>query len=134
MKVDLRYFIGPLQFKVLKLNCQGEEGQYFIDLLEKLKKLIQNMPDSYETENQNEDEKIAYLHYFKGASDWYIFEKDNGWEDGTQYNAFGFACLNGDGINAELGYINIQELIDLNVELDLHYTPQTYRELLAQYK
>jgi hypothetical protein len=41
-----------------------------------------------------------------------------------QLQAFGYACLNGDTENAELGYISIEELTENGVELDLYYKPE----------
>ena len=48
-----------------------------------------------------------HLHYFRAGSDWYITEKDM--EGAGTRQAFGYAVLNGDTQNAELGYIDIGE-------------------------
>ena len=129
--MELNHFIGKNQLSVMKSACKGEEGQYFRDMIEKLKTQISAMPKTYETDEQG-DNAIAMLHYFNGGSDWYIIEKDAGSPDDEirgQSQAFGFTCLNGDTLNAELGYINIQELIENGVELDLYYKPETLRTI-----
>jgi hypothetical protein len=120
-KMNLNQFIGKNQLSIIsRLARQGEEREYFRNMILDLKNTIATMPNTYETEFQG-DNAIATLHYFNGASDWYIIEKDQGEE---QIQAFGFACLNGDKQNAELGYISIQELIENGVELDLYYKPE----------
>ncbi len=118
----------------MKRNCRGEEGEYFKAMIETLKEKLAVMPKSYETDGQG-DGAIAVLHYFNGGSDWYIIEKDAGCSEdevpGTQHQAFGFACLDGDYEMAELGYISIQKLIENGVELDLYYKPQTIGQIKA---
>jgi len=130
--MKMNQFIGKSQLAAIGSACRGEEGQYFRDMMAKLQIHIATMPKSYETDGQG-DEAIAKLHYFNGGSDWYITEKDAGSPDdedqGVQEQAFGFACLNGDTENAELGYISIEELIKHGVELDLYYTPKIIRDI-----
>ena len=83
------------------------------------------------------EDKKATLHYFLGGSDWYIIERDAGCEDdedqGIQRQAYGFTCLNGDKLNAEFGYIAIDELIRHGVELDLYYTPESVEVINARF-
>lgn len=129
--INLETFIGKSQMSVLKRNIRGEEGAFFKEMLKGIKQTILNMPGPYETEGRWLEKK-AMLHYFKGGSDFYIFERDN--FDDKQKQAFGFACLNNDKLNSELGYINISELIACNVELDLYYTPLTLEEILEKFK
>lgn len=131
MPTDLKDFIGKYQLDVLSELLNGEEGEYFKEKLAEIKETIESMPGPYGTEGQGVRMK-AFLHYFAGSSDWYIFEKDSV-ENEPQLQAFGFACLNGDEQNAELGYINISEIIACNVELDLHYEPETLEEILKKH-
>ncbi|MFA5352688.1 MAG: hypothetical protein WC291_00500 [Thermodesulfovibrionales bacterium] len=49
--------------------------------------------------------------------------------DERQYQAFGLITLTGDPEDAELGYINIQELIEAGVELDLYWLPRKLRDI-----
>ena len=135
--MELKQFIGKAQLWVIgRLARQGEEREYFKEMIRKLKETIEAMPKTYETDSQG-DEAIATLHYFKNGSDWYIIEKDAGSPDdeeqGAQIQAFGFACLNGDTQNAELGYISIQELIQYGVELDLYYKPEKIGDIKARF-
>jgi len=120
------HFISISQLCTLQAYLTGEERQYFLSLLNDLKDKILKMPKPYETTEQGIN-ALASLHYFQGGSDWYIVEKDSGEE---QLQAFGYACLNGDKINAEMGYINIEELIKCNVELDLYWQPTALRNVI----
>ncbi len=114
----------------MRANCKGEEGEYFKKMMEGLKKTIAEMPKTYETDGQG-DAAMAILHYFNSSSDWYIIERD---QEEEQIQAFGFVCLNGDVDNAELGYINIQELIKYGVELDLYYAPETIGDIKTRFR
>jgi hypothetical protein len=135
--MNLNQFIGPSQLSAMKSACRGEEGQYFRDMIADLKETIAGMPSTYETEDIPAEMKKATLHYFKGGSDWYIIERDMGCPDdiikGTQQQAYGFACLNGDTENAEFGYICIAELIENNVELDLYYKPELVEDIKKRF-
>ena len=122
----LIHFMSTSQFSALQSNLKGEERQYFLSLLNDLEDKILKMPKPYETTEQGIDAPVS-LHYFKGCSDWYIVEKDSSEE---QLQAFGYACLNGDKINAEMGYINIEELIKYDVELDLYWEPTALRNVI----
>ena len=131
---NLRKFIGREQSYAIRTASKGEEGEYFKKMMVDLEQTIATMPKSYETDGQG-DQAMATLHYFKDGSDWYITEKDAGSPDdeeqGVQAQAFGFACLNGDSQNAEVGYISISELIKYGVELDLYWTPKTIGAIKA---
>lgn len=122
-------FLPHLQANALTLMFGGEEKEHAIELVDQLTKNIQDLPATYGTESQSPAEKIAYLHYFSGDSDWYIVEKDKGSQDdftpGQQHQAFGYVVLNGDIQNAEWGYISIVELLSIrSVELDFYFLPQ----------
>jgi Protein of unknown function (DUF2958) len=67
--------------------------------------VLVGIPPLYGTEHVRVDRKVICLHYFTGASDWWIAELDP--ETGI---AFGYVCLNGDKANAEWGYISLPEL------------------------
>lgn len=132
----IQHFISVEQVQALQDIFKGEEGLYAQDIVKTLSGIIENMPVSYETEETDTPDKVIHLHYFSGGSDWYIIEKDKGSPDdtiqGIQQQAFGYAILNGDTINAEWGYINIFELIENNVELDFHWTPIKFCELIKK--
>ena len=67
------------------------------------------IPKLYETEDIPPEEKLIYLHFFIGGSDWYIAEYDG--ED----TFFGYAILNGDTEMAEWGYVSFRELQELKI-------------------
>jgi len=120
----LRPLMASRQCEAVSVLMRGEEGEFFMDKMVELAQLVDSMPGTYS--QQNESDPIAYLHYFFGGSDWYIAEKDM---DGEVDQAWGFACLNGDMMNAEYGYISIAELValklqfGLTVDLDFHFKP-----------
>ena len=132
--MNLKHYISKGQLSALRACCQGEEGECFKEMLTNLKTQIVNMPVSRETDGQGMG-AIVCLHYFSPSSDWWITERDMGSEEdespGTQHQAFGYACLNGDTQNAELGYISIQELIENRVEIDLYWTPKPLKEVIV---
>lgn len=108
-----KIFIPSNQYSIIKTNPEFE------DVRIRINKLALDCPKTYETEDIKDSDKIAYLHYFTGGSDWYIIEKDSEVE---QTQAFGYVILNGDLENAEFGYINIEE-VKKYAELDLYWTP-----------
>lgn len=124
----LRGFIGDSQLRVIGDGCRGEERQYFFDKLVEMAGIVTRMPKTYETDGQG-DKAVAYLHYFSSNCDWFITEKDENSDGEGQIQAFGLADL---GYGGELGYISIAELITLNVELDLHFTPSTLAQIKAR--
>ena len=117
----IRPYLSAAQLAVMGAACRGEEGDWFRQRVILLQREIECMPATYEQDGKG-DNAIAALHYFNAGSDWYILEKDV--EGGIQ-QAFGYAILNGDFENAELGYISIAKLVALGVELDLHFRPRT---------
>ena len=106
-------FIGKVQLSITKTNPEFEDARVTLN------KLVSEMPKTYETDGIKTNDKIAYLHYFKNSTDVYIVEKDM---ESEQRQAFGYSILNGDTQNAELGYIDIDEIKDV-LELDLYWTP-----------
>lgn len=71
---------------------------------------LNKMPKLYATEDVSAKEKMIYMHFFLGGSDWYIAEFDE--ED----SFFGFVRLNGWKDCAEWGYISFKELKELKVK------------------
>lgn len=126
-------FIGRSQRQALRSCCAGEERDFFKQLLQDLDANIEAMPATYETSEQG-NAALAQLHYFRGSSDWYITEKDLNLDGDGQQQAFGFACINGDRYNAEMGYISILELIENDVELDLYFKPCPIGEIKEKFK
>jgi len=114
-------FMNPAQLSIVKGSNE------FDDVINSLYKIIAQTPEIYGTQTVSLHEKIAYLHYFYGGSDWYIIElnkKDIFDENLTiEEPAFGYAILNGDLQKAEFGYIDINELKQFGAELDFHFEP-----------
>lgn len=123
----LKDFIGMRQIEAMASGLRREEGEFFEAKLEEYAERVRNMPKTYEQDGKG-GEAIVSLHYFHpNGFDWYIIEKDmgDGSGDTTQYQAFGYADMG----YPELGYISIAELVENNVELDLHWTPRTLNEV-----
>lgn len=73
------------------------------------KEQLEKIPRLYETEDIPLEDKLIYLHFFIGGSDWYIAEYDG------KDLFFGYAILNGDTEMAEWGYVSFKELRSLRV-------------------
>ncbi len=124
----LKMLTTPEQYEVITDAMMGEEGDHFIELIDRIHATWQAMPKTYETDPQGRA-ALARLHYFTGGCDWWIVEKDADPDHAGQVQAFGVADL---GIGAELGYISIPEILENGAELDLHYTtPKTIGEILG---
>ncbi len=122
---DLRPFLPVFQRQTLRDNCEhSEERDYFRQLVRKMADRVRTMPATRGQEDV--EDPIVYLHFFRGGMDFHITEKDC---EPEQLQAFGLANL---GYGAELGYINITELVENGVELDLYFEPvalSTIRDL-----
>jgi len=77
---------------------------------EPLQERLDKIPRLYETEHLPLKEKLIYLHFFIGGSDWFIAEYDG--DD----LFFGYAILNGDYQCAEWDYVSFKELKSIKVE------------------
>ena len=121
-------FLSRMQFFTMVELCQGEDGNHFLKTFIDLAQCIDTMPKTYEQDGLGE-KALAHLHYFMGASDWFILEKDM--EGGTE-QAFGYAILNGDVQCAELGYISIEEITRCGAELDLYFNALTLAAIKKQ--
>ena len=70
---------------------------------------LNQIPRLYETEHIPLKDKLVHIHMFLGGCDWYVIEYD-----GTDI-FWGYAILNGDYQNSELGYFSLSELKALKV-------------------
>jgi hypothetical protein len=120
----MNQWMSEAQNKAVIAGLMGEEWQFFFDKMKELAGVIATMPKTYDQDGKGDD-AVAYLHYFRGAGDWYITEKDM--EGIGTMQAFGLADLYGDG--GELGYISIYELEEAGVELDFHFNPKTIGQI-----
>lgn len=120
---NIKPFLPPNQLRAII----GNEELW--EVIDRLSGIIKRMPQTYETDNTPTDDKIVYLHYFYGGSDWYIVEKDKGSKDdevkGLQQQAFGYSIMNGDYEEAEWGYIPIEYMRNSipMLELDFYFAP-----------
>ena len=124
----LKMLTPPAQYEAIIAGMMGEEGDAFIEIIDRIYATWEQMPKTYETADQGR-ETIAHLHFFVGACDWWIVEKDADTDHAGQVQAFGIADL-GMGYR-ELGYISIPELLANGAELDLHFQPKPIGEILA---
>ncbi|CAM8626679.1 Protein of unknown function DUF2958 [Comamonadaceae bacterium] len=120
----VRPFVPLVQMQCLVDGIRwSEERGFFRDKVLALAETLGAMPVTYAQSELGED-AVVHLHYFFGGCDWWITEKDV--EGGTD-QAFGMADL---GHGGELGYISIREIKRMvGVELDLHWTPKTLKEI-----
>jgi len=116
----IKAFISDAQFEILSTSSEMNET------INELYSVIVNTPKTYATDELPENETMVKMHYFNSGSDWYIIEKDM-YEE--QRQAYGFVVLNGDLQNAELGYIDIDTLRRMNVELDFHWRERSLEQL-----
>ena len=106
----LRGFIGKAQSATLQELSSGEEGAYFLEVVEKLAKLIAETPQTHGSPLRG-DARLATLHYFVRGYDFYLIEKDMGCpSDGPedfQSQAYGLVFMNG---HSEIGYVSLPEI------------------------
>ena len=123
----LKMLTPPAQYEAIIAGMMGEEGDHFVELIDRVHAMWQAMPKTYETDGQG-CSALARLHYFTAGCDWWIVEKDADPDGAGQVQALGIADL---GMGRELGYISIPELLENGAELDLYFKPQPIGELLA---
>jgi type I restriction-modification system DNA methylase subunit len=121
----LRKLVNRSQYAVMR----GSD-EYNGDVA-RLMNIVNTMPKDRQSESVKANDKLIYLHYFYGSSDYYVAELD---KDGDEYFVFGFAILNGDMINAEWGSSYVSELTEAGMELDLHWRIRTFGEIMDELK
>lgn len=93
--------------------------------------LANSLPDLYDTENIDTEDKMIYVKFFSPFSDWtwYVAEYDS--SDGT---FFGLV----DGNEREWGYFSLRELEGINaesnpplIERDEYFTPTRIKDIQA---
>ena len=89
------------------------------------KELEKKIPDLYETEETNLNDKTIVAKYFHPFADWawYLVEMDKEDKD----LCFGFV----DGAFPEWGYFRLSELKDVGAERDLYFTPKKARDVIS---
>jgi hypothetical protein len=134
MSDELKGLIPRSQYLVMQ-----EAPTEYADSIEKLNKVVADMPRLYETEGLNGRHPLS-LHYFLGGCDWYIAEWDR------KDTFFGYAILNNDLEMSEWVYISKSEILGIEealhkkggallatvMNLDLHCHYGTVEEALFQ--
>ena len=92
-------------------------------------KQLSKIPAFCPADNTPLKEKVIYVHFFIGGSDWYAAEYSP-----EEQLFFGFAILNNDYEMAEWGYFSFKELRELKVaflevDRDLHFTPAKAKDV-----
>jgi len=122
----LANYMGRSQWVVLQSLMDGsEESGFFKDIAAHLRRSVEAMPTAG-GQRLGEEAPMVYLHYFLGASDVWVLEKAEG---GGVEQVFAFSLLNGDHQMAELGYVDLSELLLVGFELDFHFEPKPLSEV-----
>ena len=122
----LANYMGRSQWVVLQSLMDGsEESGFFKEIAAHLRRSVEAMPTAG-GQLLGEEAPMVYLHYFLGASDVWVLEKAEG---GGVEQVFAFSLLNGDHQMAELGYVDLSELLLVGFELDFHFEPKPLSEV-----
>lgn len=126
----LVHFICKRQRAVIMSLMAGEEGDWFAQKMLDLDAAIKLMPVTGANAEVDTKDQVVHLHYFIGGIDSWITELDASApeDDGDHHQAYGAQRLN-PGWDAEFGYISLPELLESNIELDLHWTPKPWGEV-----
>lgn len=127
MNAKLKKLMPPAQRSVVReiLGDEGNKG-YVKTVLLPLEEQVATIPQLRKTESVPLEEKIIYAHFFLAGSDWYIAEWDG------KRELFGYAVLNNDHVMAEWGYIPLSELHGINAELDFHWQPKPFAQVVGE--
>ena len=111
----LSQFMPPEQlFTTLDLLA-GEEGSFFAGKIKEIATAIEKAPKIYETDGMKEHPVI--LRYFHPTGTETLV-----CEIGTNGEAFGYQVINGDWVNSEFGYLDINEIKNIpGMEIDYHF-------------
>ncbi|MBU3849848.1 MAG: helix-turn-helix domain-containing protein [Candidatus Treponema excrementipullorum] len=111
----LSQFMPPEQlFTTLDLLA-GEEGSFFAGKIKEIATAIEKAPKIYETDGMKEHPVI--LRYFHPTGTETLV-----CEIGMNGEAFGYQVINGDWVNSEFGYLDINEIKNIpGMEIDFHF-------------
>jgi hypothetical protein len=116
---EVAFIIPYDQLKIIKNNIQEFQNE-----IQQLKIALKLCPVIGETNGAKEHPAI--FHYFFGCTDYYICEYDQ--KDGLM---FGYGILNGDLINSEWGFFNVQEFTQSKyINIDFHFQEQSIEAAL----
>lgn len=107
----------------------GEEGHFYFEKLTELKARIEQMPQTYDNQNNGVEDPVCHIRYFGGNVTIYVAEKDMG-DTGTwrptdpQHQAWGLVQILPN--YPETGYISLPEILSLRqIDMDFHFNPIT---------
>lgn len=123
----LARFMGVSQREAVRSFLRGEEGDFYADKMIHLAGLIEAMPRLYATETLGDDAPVT-LRYFHGSATWYAIEREDKVEQGN--TLFAYASLWGQ--DWELGYTDLDEIIEAGAELDFHFEPRPLGQVKAE--
>jgi hypothetical protein len=113
---------GERQRAELLHFLEGEEPQYYEDLLTKLDTEWQATPENNAPSGRD---AIAHLHYTRGTEEFWIVEKG-----ATADRCCWGITATDDGVT--LCYFQLKELLEVDADLDLYFTPVTVGEILGR--
>lgn len=124
----IKDYVPVQQYSVLQgLIKRSSEWAFYAERVQAIQQIIDHLPPVYATQNKSDAEKIVGLHYFGGAVDSYLIEKDVEWEEGDYDRSYGYQDI---GYGGEQGYISVKEICKNNLmQLDLHFEPMTLAAL-----
>lgn len=91
---------------------------------------LEKIPRLYSTEEFPSADIIIHAHFFIGGCDWYIAEYDP-----EKRLFFGYVILGDDYVNAEWGYISLDELCEVRtpkgfeIDRDLYWKPRKAKDV-----
>lgn len=117
-QTELGKIVPRQQFQVML-----ESKEEYPSMIQNISEAYANIPPLYAQDGKGKN-AVVWLHYFAGGSDWFITELDK-----KENRAFGYVVLNGDVQMSEFGYVDINELLPINlVNLDLYWSVQTLNQ------
>ncbi len=124
----IKDYVPVEQYAVLQgLIKRSSEWAFYAERMQAIAQIIDQLPPVYATQNNSDAEKIVGLHYFGGAVDSYLIEKDIEWEEGDYDRSYGYQDV---GYGGEQGYISVKEICKHPLmQLDLHFEPMTLKAL-----
>lgn len=119
-KLEKNIFIPTAQKERVSEYLMGEEGSHFVEIIDRLQKIVDEAPNMYETDGQKDKKPV--LHYFYGSYDSYAYELDK--KTGEMFSHVNL------GYGYELGYTSMDEINSVPyIELDFYYDGEKPRGL-----
>ena len=121
-------FLPPEQYAFVLEAIQGEEAEFFVELIKNIAQTAQEATN----QRRNSDNTHPYTFEWQlNNTRWYMADWDG------KDTAYGYVVLNGDTANAEWGYFNLSEIVNLKSHARIYGIDKTipvYPELLFHNK